>query len=248
MTGANQLDGTGPVSRWTSSASWSARRAAPIPTRATNCCARTARWWPVRPGLTVVVGYAECDAALRDGRLRVQDGAELRRHLSRLARASGAARLHRLDAVPQPARPRPDARLVSGGFTPRRISGLRPAIEQLTERLLDRLAAAGAGGAPVEFIAEFASRLPIAVISALLGVPDTRPGVVSPDRRRRDDRAWRGSPTPDALAVADVAMTELGEYFVALIERRRPEPADDVVSALVHGGEQLSRAGAGGAT
>ena len=46
----------------------------------------------------------------------------------------------------------------------------------------------------------------------------------------------------DALAVADEAMRELAGYFTALIERRRPEPVEDLVSALVHSaGERLSQ-------
>ena len=195
---------------------------------------------PVRPGLTVVVGYAECDAALRDGRLRVQDGAsydaiypDWREHPA--LRGYIDSMLYR--NPPDHARMR---RLVSGGFTPRRVNALRPAIEQMTDRLLDRLAEVGDGGATVDFVAEFASRLPIAVVSALLGVPE-------------QDQAWfrriaadvtialEGITSQAALTVADEAMQELSEYFLALVERRRPEPADDVVSALVHSpAERLS--------
>jgi cytochrome P450 hydroxylase len=195
----------------------------------------------VRPGLMVVVGYAECDAALRDGRLRVQDGAsydaiypDWREHPA--LRGYLDSMLYR--NPPDHARMR---RLVSGGFTPRRVTGLRTAIEQLTDRLLDGLAELGGAGAAVDFIAEFASRLPIAVISALLGV-------------RAEDQAWfrriaadvtialEGITNQQALNVADDAMQDLSDYFVALIERRRPEPADDVVSALVHSSaERLSQ-------
>lgn len=195
----------------------------------------------VRPGLTIVLGYAECDAALRDPRLRVQDGAsydavypDWREHPA--LRGYIDSMLYR--NPPDHARMR---RLVSGGFTPRRINGLRAAIEQLTEKLLDQLAEAGEGGAPVDFIAEFASRLPIAVISALLGVPE-------------QDQAWfrriaadvtialEGITNLQALSVADQAMQDLDEYFTAMIERRRPEPSDDVISALAHSGsERLSQ-------
>lgn len=196
---------------------------------------------PVRPGLTVVVGYAECDAGLRDGRLRVQDGAsydaiypDWREHPA--LRGYIDSMLYR--NAPDHARIR---RLVSGGFTPRRVAALRPAIEQMTDRLLERLAEAGGEDAAVDFIAEFASRLPIAVISALLGVPE-------------QDQAWfrriasdvtialEGITNQTALTLADEAMQDLSEYFLALIERRRPQPADDLVSALVHSpAERLSQ-------
>jgi cytochrome P450 len=195
----------------------------------------------VRTGLMVVLGYAECAAALRDSRLQVQDSAsydviypDWREHPA--LRGYLDSMLYR--NPPDHARMR---RLVSGGFTPRRVSALRPAIEQLTDRLLDDLAEAGNAGAAVEFIAGFASRLPIAVISALLGVPE-------------HDQAWfrriaadvtialEGITNLDALAVADEAMQDLGDYFVALIERRRPAPVDDLVSALAHSSaERLSQ-------
>lgn len=185
----------------------------------------------VRPGLVAVVGYAECDAALRDGRLRVQDGAsydaiypDWREHPALCAYIDSML----YSNPPDHARLR---RLVSGAFTAPRVNALRPAVEQMTDRLLDRLAEAE--GAAVDFIAEFASRLPIAVISALLGVPE-------------QDQAWfrriaadvtialEGITNQDALTVADEAMRDLSDYFVAQIDRRRPEPTHDVISALVH--------------
>jgi cytochrome P450 len=180
----------------------------------------------VKPGLMVALGYAECDRALRDPRLRVQDSQsydasypDWRKHPA----LGGYLNSMLYQNPPDHARMR---RLVSGGFTAGRVAALRPAIEQTTDRLLDRLAVLGQGGAVVDFIPEFAARLPIAVISALLGVPER-------------DQAWlraiavdltialEGITNSAALAVADRAMQELSEYFVALIERRRLDPVDD---------------------
>lgn len=191
----------------------------------------------IKPGLMVTVGYADCDRALRETRLRVQDAdsydsiyPDWRGHSS--LRGYTDSMLYR--NPPDHTRMR---RLVSGGFTPRRVRELRPAIERMTDRLLDGMAELGADGAPVDFIAEFASRLPIAVISALLGVPE-------------DDHAWFRSVAADltlalegitasGLDPADRAMDELSAYFTELIERRRRSPIDDMVSALarVSGGD-----------
>ncbi len=187
----------------------------------------------IKPGLMVAVGYAECDRLLREPRLRVQDGQSYdviypgwRAHSS--LRGYTDSMLYR--NPPDHARIR---RLVSGGFTARRVAGLRPAIEQMTDRLLDRIADAGADGSPVDFIAEFASRLPIAVISELLGVPE-------------EDQAWFRSVAADVtialeginnvsrLGTADAAMDELTAYFTEIIEDRRRHPMNDVVSALVN--------------
>ena len=68
-------------------------------------------------------------------------------------------------------------RLFSQEFTPRRIGALEPAIIQITEQRLDRLAKLGSGGEPVDFMAEFALPLPSDVIGELLGVPE-------------EERAW----------------------------------------------------------
>ncbi len=187
----------------------------------------------IKPGLMVAVGYAECDQLLREPQLRVQDAQSYdvvypgwRTHSS--LRGYTDSMLYR--NPPDHARIR---RLVSGGFTARRVAGLRPAIEQMTERLLDRIADAGADGSPVDFIAEFASRLPIAVISELLGVPE-------------EDQAWfraiaadvtialEGINNVSRLRTADAAMDELTGYFTEIIEDRRRHPMNDVVSALVN--------------
>lgn len=190
---------------------------------------------PIKPGLMVALGYAECDRALRDSRLRVQDSRSY--DVSYPDWRQHPALRGYLDSMlfrnpPDHARMRG---LVSGGFTPGRVSALRPAVEQTTDRLLERLAVLGEGGAELDFIAEFASRLPIAVISALLGVPE-------------QDQAWfrsvafgitialEGITNPRSLDVADLGMEELSEYFVEVIERRRRDPGDDLVSALVHSG------------
>ena len=186
----------------------------------------------VRPGLMAVVGYAECDAALRDARLRVQDG--LSYDAIYPAWREHPALCGYIDSMlyrnpPDHARMR---RLVNSGFTPRRANGLRPAVEQLTDRLLDRLAEAGGAGAPVDFIAEFASRLPIAVVAALLGVPEEDHGwfrAVATDLTI----ALEGITNVSRLDRADAAMDDLGAYFGDLIEARRREPADDLATALV---------------
>jgi cytochrome P450 len=187
---------------------------------------------PVKPGLIVAVSYAACDRALREPALRVQDGAsydhvfpDWREHSS----LTGYINSMLYTNPPDHARLR---RLVSGGFSPRRVAALRPAIEQMTDRLLDDLADSGSDGSTVDFIGEFASRLPIAVISALLGVPE-------------EDQAWfrtiaadvtialEGITSTAGLDPADAAMDELTDYFLALVDRHRREPGDDVVSGLV---------------
>ncbi|MEU5090341.1 cytochrome P450 [Streptomyces sp. NPDC021356] len=186
----------------------------------------------IGPGKLVVVGYEECDRALRDTRLHVQDAARYdagtpgwREHSS--LRAFTSSMLY--SNPPDHTR----LRTVAGfAFTPPRIRELRSAIEEMTERLLDRMAALGTAGSAVDLIAEFASRLPVAVISTMLGFPE-------------QDQVWfremasaiavstDGFRDAAALERADRAMDEMTAYFAHLADRRRRDPHDDLVTHLV---------------
>ncbi|MEU7825118.1 cytochrome P450 [Catellatospora sp. NPDC049133] len=135
-------------------------------------------------------------------------------------------------------------KMFSQAFTPRRVNALDPAIERLTADLLDRLGEQAAGGAKVDFMSEFAFPLPANVLGELLGVPEA-------------DRAWYrpralalgailelGGATPDNVAAANTAAEEITPYFAELAARRRVDPRDDMVTALVQAlesdGGQLS--------
>jgi len=124
-------------------------------------------------------------------------------------------------------------RLFSQVFTPRRIAALEPAVIRIIEARLDRLAALGSGGEPVDFMAEFALPIPADVIGELLGVPEAdRPWF--PDRVRSFGAILDlGSGMWRFLQAADKAATELSGYFTELVARRRVEPRDDLISALV---------------
>jgi cytochrome P450 len=122
--------------------------------------------------------------------------------------------------------------LISSVFTPRRVTGLRPTIEASVDLLLDGLSHAGTNGVPVDFMEEFAFQLPVSVICAMLGVPQT-------DRHRFRSLAADVTvalellPDADTLGPADAAARELADYFRALTAERRDAPRDDLISALV---------------
>ncbi len=128
--------------------------------------------------------------------------------------------------------------VVNKEFSPAVVTNLRPRITALAEELLT--------GLPTTFdlVERFAAPLPILVISELLGVP-------------RADWEWlremavdlqqassvRAAANPDAHRIADRAAQQLRDYFLALVEKRRIDPADDLVSLLVSAqtrGEPLS--------
>jgi cytochrome P450 len=118
-------------------------------------------------------------------------------------------------------------RLVSAAFTQRRIEALTPRIQEVTDGLLDDLAAAGAGGQPVDLVARFGYPLPLTVITEMLGVP----------LQRQDDfRRWSFITVNGAVHPADTyiaAATEMLSYVRELIAEKRAEPGEDLLSGLV---------------
>jgi cytochrome P450 len=185
---------------------------------------------PTSLGAILVPGYDAISSVLRDPAYLVQDSARLdeiepgwREHPS-----AGTEAILSLNP-PDHAGVRS---LISGAFTPRRVAGLRPAIGQMTERLLDAMAHRGAGGAPVDFMHDFAFLLPVTVICELIGIPEADRESFRPVGR---DLAATIEPMPDdeVIARADEAAIWLHEYFTKLAAQRRAEPRDDLMSALV---------------
>ncbi|MFJ4775902.1 cytochrome P450 [Streptomyces sp. NPDC088762] len=126
-------------------------------------------------------------------------------------------------------------RLVARAFTPRRIEALRPRVQEVTDELLDAMAAAPDRRA--DLIAALAAPLPMTVICELLGVPDL-------DRERF--RSWSG----EIVAPVDPAGTDgrvlehMTAYLFELVGAKARTPGDDLLSALIRtrdeDGDQLS--------
>lgn len=121
-------------------------------------------------------------------------------------------------------------RLVSKGFTPRRVAALAPRIQQLTDHHLD-LALGNAPTAGLDWIGDVAGTLPMDVISELLGVPESDRADV---RRLADLLVHREDGLRDVPLAGVEASLELFAYYAGLLRARREEPADDLVSALLH--------------
>ncbi|WP_116244154.1 cytochrome P450 [Nocardiopsis sp. FIRDI 009] len=116
-------------------------------------------------------------------------------------------------------------RLVTGSFTARRITSLRPRIAEVTARLLDGLEATGKNG-PVDLRAGFAEPLPLHVICELLGVPE----------RMRTDLFRGGEANVDTTNTSYETVTSMErvhEIAGDLIAAKREDPEDDLVSALI---------------
>jgi cytochrome P450 len=126
--------------------------------------------------------------------------------------------------------------LVSKGFTPRRIRELEPRVTELAVQHLESALQAET----FDYIAEFAGKLPMDVISELMGVPE-------PDRARirklADGVMHREDGLADVPPSAMEASAELMVYYADMVSQRRKEPSDDLTSALLEAeidGDRLS--------
>jgi len=116
-------------------------------------------------------------------------------------------------------------KLATKRFTPKQVADVEPLIRDFVVERVERLREQGEG----DIIEEFLKPLPSLVVAHSLGVPQA-------DRDRFDgwsDAIVSSNATGNVLGAAD-AVAELFAYFNALIERRRTEPGDDMISTLVH--------------
>jgi cytochrome P450 len=109
-------------------------------------------------------------------------------------------------------------KLVAKAFTMRRVELLRPRIEEITDNLL-----AGLSG-EVDLVDDFAFPLPVTVICELLGVPQSD---------QDDFREWSAALVSASAESVGAASMSMAGYLRALIDAKRANPADDVLSALV---------------
>jgi cytochrome P450 len=123
-------------------------------------------------------------------------------------------------------------KLVSKAFTPRTVSLLEPRVRAIAKELLAPLRAEG----KFDFVRDFASSLPVIVIAEMLGVePNHRA-----DFRRWSDNIVHATSRPGAEAERAAIRrtnTEMRAYFEDAISRRRSEPRNDLLTALVQAEE-----------
>ncbi|MGW5449883.1 cytochrome P450 family protein [Streptomyces asiaticus] len=120
-------------------------------------------------------------------------------------------------------------KLVSRAFTVRRVAEMRPRIEEITATLLDRMAEAGRDGAPVDLVESFCYPVPIAVICELVGIDEA------------DRPQWHRWSRVLSLMQAEhlpTILRECADHVLDVIARRRAEPRDDLISALIEAQEE----------
>lgn len=120
-------------------------------------------------------------------------------------------------------------RLVSAAFTPRRVKELEPRIQALTDRYLEGILEVSAERGQADWIGELAGKLPMDVISEMMGVPV---GDRDELRRLADLVVHRQAGVRDVPVAGVEASFELIGYYAAMVDERRKRTRDDLTSAL----------------
>lgn len=188
--------------------------------------------------------HADCFNVLRDARFSSNDKhkpafaqvSELMRQLGYEDLLGLLTRIMLFADPPDHTRLR---RLVSKAFTPKAIEAMRPRIAEIVDGLLDDADARG----EIEVVDDLAFRLPVTVISEMLGVPH---------EDHEQLRAWTAAAVAaldpndnvaDLLPAAD-GLRAMRTYFDALVQQRRGDLRDDLLSGMIVAedeGDRLSR-------
>ncbi|MEY2814994.1 MAG: hypothetical protein RIS05_742 [Actinomycetota bacterium] len=129
--------------------------------------------------------------------------------------------------------------LVAKAFNRHRIEALRPEIERLTHGLLDQIEAKGG---EFDVIADYAEPLPVKVIAALLGFPDSDEHLLRP-WSQAIVKMYEVNPSQEHKDAAKRAAKEFADYVHGLMLERLEKPGSDLISELAQvteSGEKLS--------
>lgn len=119
-------------------------------------------------------------------------------------------------------------RMVGRWFTAKRMAALRPDVEAMAEHLVDGMVERGG---PADLVSQLAFPLPVYVICRMLGVPEG-------DRDRF--KTWSDiflNTTRYSAEEMKAAQHDFAAYMAGLIEAKRADPGDDLLSLLMTGAD-----------
>lgn len=182
----------------------------------------------------IVTGYAEVLTVLRDPRFRHVGSKEY------LLQRFGQGPLYRMQSnwllfIDPPAHTRQRG-LVAKAFSRRSLDQLRPKIQAMVDSLLDAVEPRGF----MDVIDDLAYPLAVGTLCNLLGVPTE---AREPFKEWSRDIGPMMDPlvTPEQVGRANRGMQEWIDYFTELVEERRRDPRDDLITALVEAEERGDR-------
>ncbi|MEX2236858.1 MAG: cytochrome P450 [Dehalococcoidia bacterium] len=117
--------------------------------------------------------------------------------------------------------------IVAKAFTPRMVAQMEPRIREIARELLDEIAEKDS----FDLVGEFSGPLPVIVIAEMLGVPAADRAIFT--RWSHEIVATVGGREDMDFSAADAAGEEFRAYFSEIIEERKRNPREDLVTALV---------------
>jgi cytochrome P450 len=179
----------------------------------------------------LITRHADIARTLKDPEFTVANATKIFSTLSEADQATLAPVRASLDlwmgGVVDPASHQRMQKLLKRYFTPATMNRLRPRVRELSNELLDAVAAQGR----MDVVSDFAYPLPAGIIAEMLGMP-------AGDRDRlpvwsRDITAFFMHTTMDRLLAGQSSILEMQDYLRGIVGSRRANPGDDLISVFV---------------
>ena len=132
--------------------------------------------------------------------------------------------------------------LVAKAFNRNKIVGMRPAVERITQQLLDAIDEKVKSGENFDLIADYAEPLPVKIIADLLGFPESEEHLLRP-WSQSIVKMYEVNPSEQYQVEAKKAAGEFAEYVRNLAEHRKTNPGQDLITDLAmveENGEKLN--------
>jgi cytochrome P450 len=132
--------------------------------------------------------------------------------------------------------------LVAKAFNRNKIEGMRPAVERITQQLLDAIDEKVKSGENFDLIADYAEPLPVKIIADLLGFPESEEHLLRP-WSQSIVKMYEVNPSQQYQIEAKKAAGEFAEYVRNLAEHRKTNPGQDLITDLAmveENGEKLN--------
>ena len=132
--------------------------------------------------------------------------------------------------------------LVAKAFNRNKIEGMRPAVERITQQLLDAIDEKVKSGETFDLIADYAEPLPVKIIADLLGFPESEEHLLRP-WSQSIVKMYEVNPSEQYQMEAKKAAAEFAEYVRSLAEHRKKNPGQDLITDLAmveENGEKLN--------
>ena len=132
--------------------------------------------------------------------------------------------------------------LVAKAFNRNKIEGMRPAVERITQQLLNVIDEKVKSGETFDLIADYAEPLPVKIIADLLGFPESEEHLLRP-WSQSIVKMYEVNPSEQYQMEAKKAAAEFAEYARSLAEHRKKNPGQDLITDLAmveENGEKLN--------